>query len=223
MLVNNSPTITYPLEGVPPTTFIQRLQRLFFGKEPSRTTHTGISTSLLGLGDPRTKLFTLRRTRESVLRDAAEMQNNDPRWASVLDAIARDATLGGFAFCFHNEGRLRRPKGVPQAQRILEAFTKQSGLMDKLEGWTRALIRDGDLFTELIVEEETQKPVGVKKLDTRITVPAVNEKGGWIYGPERAYYQTDGTTENAKTWFAEWQIVHAKWGADEGIFSERVS
>lgn len=212
----NEQGVMRPLEGTAPSSFVKRIQNAFFGRAEPETTLIGLSKALMGIGDQRTKLWTVRRTREAILADAKKMQDEDPRWASILDAIARDATLGGFDLSFHSGGKIRRGRGVPKAKQILEQFIKQASIPDKLEGWCRALVRDGDLFGELVVDKDTQKPVNVKKLDPRITVPAKNAKGGWLYGPQQAYYQTDGMTDTAKTWFAEWQVVHVKWGADEG-------
>lgn len=218
MLMSNADErgITRALEGAAPSTFVQRIQNAFFGRAEPKTTLIGLSTALPGIGDQRSKLWTIRRAREAILADAKQMQDTDPRWASILDAIARDATIGGFDLSFHSGGKFRRTRGVPRAQQVLQQFIKLAGIDDKLEGWAKALVRDGDLFTELVVDKKTGKPTNAKKLDARITVPAKNKRGGWLHGPHEAYYQTDGITDTAKTWFAEWQIVHVKWGGDEG-------
>jgi len=188
-----------PLSGKEPDSFVVRLQNLFFPKGPTRSTAAGVSAPMPGFGDQRSRLWTLRRTREGVLADAKKMQDTDPRWASILDAIARDATLDGYDLYFHSGGKLRRSRGIPRAHNLLNEFGKQAEIPEKLEGWTRALVRDGDIFVELIVDKEDGLPIGAKKLDARITVPAKNAKGGWLHGPEMAYYQTDGMSDTPQT------------------------
>ena len=156
--------------------------------------------------------FGAQRDRRSKVLDCREMANDDPRAKQSIATLARDVTKGGFALTISG------PRAA-DAQAAADALIKRLDLFTRLDDWTRLTLRDGDSFLELGVAgsneivEATRKPTLEM---TRFTddFDRFYDAGQAFYWSDRPVY-SDGVPNDA-TWFAEWQIVHARWDRDDG-------
>jgi hypothetical protein len=159
-----------------------------------------------------------RRDRIAVCR---EMYDTDTRAKQVISTLARDIVRGGFDV--EIEGLTGgRPRGGSQEAEALEiatALQERIALNQRLDDWTRYAMRDGDIFLELGVDsdmnitEATRKPTLEMRRNSDTTDRFVD--------PQRAFWQaaawaTDGEPPSDAVWYAEWQMIHARWEHDEG-------
>ncbi len=150
--------------------------------------------------------------RRSVVAACREMYRTDPRARGVIRTLARDMVRGGFTV--EAEG----PQGV-RAEEGAEELIERLGLAQRLDDWVRLTLRDGDSFLELSVNgrneivEVTRKPT--------LQVRRNSGEDDRFTDPTGAFWMADeiwmgmGAPADA-LWFAEWQMIHARWDHDEG-------
>lgn len=154
--------------------------------------------------------FRADRERAQIMHTCRKMYADDTRAKGVLKAIARDAIKGGFRVMVTNN---------LIAQEIAEALTRRLKLVSVLDDWVRMTLRDGDSFIEVGIDEElnisavTRKPT----LQMRRNSDATDR----FSDPARAFWQSSEVwyTQEAPReaiWYAEWQMIHARWDHDEG-------
>lgn len=153
--------------------------------------------------------FTAETTRAGVMRKCREMYANDSRARKMLRVLARDLVKGGFTLNCDDA----------QALEIAEALRTRLSLDQHLDDWVRLTARDGDSFLELAVDDQlliadvSRKPTLEMHRDSNSQDTFDN--------PEKAYWWADEiwTGQAAPSdaiWFADWQIIHARWEHDEG-------
>ena len=143
-----------------------------------------------------------------------EMYKTDPRARRIVSTLARDAVRGGFTLKVKNNAR---------AQEAGDGLAARLGLSSALVKWIRQGVRDGDLFLELGVNEARE----IAKVTRKPTLQmhrASNAADGFDE-PRMAFWWADqmwagigalGTAAPLDAvWFAEWQIVHARWDHDD--------
>lgn len=157
--------------------------------------------------------FSASYQRSELVRRCREMYANDPRAKKMHRVLARDIVKRGCMVVSEDAA----------AQEEASALIQRIGLNKLLDDWARLTARDGDSFLEIGVNEAmeivsvTRKPTlqMERNCDDRDRFP----------DPEHAYWYTDelyvglGTPkidDPGVIWFAEWQIVHARWEHDEG-------
>ena len=156
--------------------------------------------------------FTAQRDRRAVVTDSRDMLLEDPRPKQALATLARDVTKGGFTLS------ITGPRAA-QAQAAADALMRRLRLTSRLDDWARLTFRDGDTFLELGVAangeivEVTRKPA--------LEMFRWSDDFDRLYDPARAYYWTErptftGDPPGDAIFFAEWQMVHARWDRDEG-------
>jgi hypothetical protein len=150
--------------------------------------------------------------RRSVVLDCRQMVNDDPRAKQSLATLARDVAKGGFAVQV-NGAR------AAEAQAAADALIERLNLATRIDDWVKLTTRDGDSFLELgvtsdgTIAEVTRKPT----LEMYRASDAYDRFGD----PAKAYYWSEQVPFNDvppanAVWFAEWQIIHARWDRDEG-------
>ena len=156
---------------------------------------------------------TLSRDRHSQSAEIRTMVETDPRWDRMLYKLSSDASYKNFTVVVESADGKRMQK---QAQAIIDRTRHLIKDKQKLRGWTKGLLRDGDLFLQLIVDTETREITKAKKLAAEITHSRMDAEGNF---PEdkKPYYQKSplGLTE-AEREFEDWEIVHLKWDHEDG-------
>lgn len=152
--------------------------------------------------------YTVENDRTSRVRESRKIYEEDGRFEEIVNTLARDITKGRFQVEVDDEG----------AAQVAEDMRNRLALDDRLDDWSRLTFRDGDSFIEAGVTKDrllvdaTRKPT----LHMRRNSNAMDR----FDDPARAFWYADSTMQlqpDAKTiWFAEWQIIHARWMHDEG-------
>lgn len=158
------------------------------------------------------KLFQVEQDRRSIVSDCRQMYDLDTRAEGVIATLARDAIKGGFTV------NVKKGNNTKKAQTIATDLMTHLNLITRLDDWVRLTLRDGDSFLELsvdksgLIQQVTRKPTlqihrNSNNID-RFTDPT---QAYWL-GDEAWLFQPGPDA----IWFADWQIVHARWKHDEG-------
>lgn len=156
--------------------------------------------------------FSVDRDRRSKVDDVRKMYGEDSRARGSIQTLARDATKGGF------ELRVEGPR-AEEAQAIAEELISRLSLFSRLDDWTRLTLRDGDSFLEVAADRQGLI-VHVSRKPT-LEMHRWSDEFDQFHDVGRAFYWTDkmwpgDVPPSDATFFAEWQIVHARWDRDEG-------
>lgn len=178
---------------------------------PAATTTREVPTPPL----PSTALqaFQVERDRHAVITLVRRMVDEDPRAAGVLQTLARDATRGGFSV------KVKRGAGSGTANQIAAELIERLGLLELITDWVELTLRDGDSFLEVTVDAAGDI-VAVTRKPTLQLHRASDDRDAFP-DPARAYWWADELytgmdAPRDATWFADWQIVHARWAHDTG-------
>lgn len=147
------------------------------------------------------------------VRDSRAMVADDTRPKEIISTLARDVVKGGF--------RVVVSKGVDvkKAQTIADELQQRLRLVSRLDDYCRLTFRDGNSFLELSVErggqivELTRKPTLLMRRNSN--------QYDRFDDPRRAYWYSEEPwwlpePPADALWFADWQIIHARWDHDEG-------
>jgi len=150
--------------------------------------------------------------RKAIVKACREMYANDPRGEAVITTLGRDIVRGGF------DVEVTAPAGqAERAEQIADDLTVRLDLAQRLDDWVRLTLRDGDSFLELSVDDSlnisqvTRKPT--------LEVRRYSNSRDQFDDPRRAFWQGDEWAVEPPgdaVWFAQWQIIHARWAHDEG-------
>lgn len=194
---------------------IDRVSAIFRRRAPQdgrQTTsdelETGRPVSSLALVDA----WRAATDRQSLVRACREMYRTDPRARGVINTLARDMVRGGFTV--EVRGGDRR---AAEAQAVADALVDRLDLLRRLDDWIRLSLRDGDSFLELAVDggleiaDVSRKPA--------LEVRRNSDDRDQFADPRRAFWQAHTWAQTPPAdaiWFAEWQLIHARWDHDEG-------
>jgi hypothetical protein len=149
--------------------------------------------------------------RREAITECRRMYREDPRAKGIVSTLARDITQAGFVV----------ETGDPRATEIAQDLVKRLKLQSRLDDWSRLAFRDGDCFLELGVSEQQRIDVVSRKPTLRIH--RNSDDRDQFADPTRAYWMPRrpfgaalGREPQDAIWFADWQIVHARWDHDEG-------
>src|SRR5690606_3871990 len=138
--------------------------------------------------------------------------DDDPRPEQVLATLARDVMKGGFALDVSGER-------AEAALEVANALVERLGLATRLDDWVRLTLRDGDSFLEIGVTEAGE----VAEVTRKPTLEMVRNSNAYdrFDDAARAFFWSSMPgialgTDSDVVWFAEWQVVHARWSHDEG-------
>jgi hypothetical protein len=122
--------------------------------------------------------------------------------------MARDIVRGGFVLRTENE----------EALRIAMDLEMRLALDGRLDDYVRLAARDGDLFLQVVINE-TLEIMDISRKPTLHTHRASNQADEFD-NPEKAYWMGESIYSQeapaGATWFADWEIIHARWEHDEG-------
>jgi hypothetical protein len=153
--------------------------------------------------------FKAETTRADTVIKCREMYDTDPRAKKMIKTIARDLMKGGYVVKTDDQ----------QALTSAEDLRKRLNLDQRLDDWIRRAARDGDAFLEASVDRSRQIVMVTAK--PTLQMHRESDEYDQFPDPTRAYWYADkwqsfGGPPKDALWFAEWQIVHARWDHDEG-------
>lgn len=153
--------------------------------------------------------FRQESDRRSLVLACKEMYKLDPRVKKMHRVLARDLVRGGFMVKTTNK---------PAAE-VASQLQSRLGLHQKCEDWVRLSARDGDSFLELAIDGQMNIAQVSRKPTLRMH--RASNSADQFSDPARAFWMDNGEIfasqepgENA-IWFAEWQMIHARWDHDE--------
>ena len=156
---------------------------------------------------------TLSRDRHSQSAEIRTMVETDPRWDRMLYKLSSDASYKNFTVVVESADGKRMQK---QAQAIIDRTRHLIKDKQKLRGWTKGLLRDGDLFLQLIVDTENREIVRAKKLAAEITHSRMDAEGNFPKDKKPYYQKSPLSLTESEREFEEWEIVHLKWDEEDG-------
>lgn len=160
------------------------------------------------------RLFSAESDRASIVKLARRMAKDDPRADAALNAVARDVTRGGF--------RVQVPQqpNAARARQIANDLIDRLNLTQTTDDMVRETLRDGDGFYELaidadgLIQSATRKPT--------LEMRRLSDLQDRFADPTRAFCWNDevfmllGLPPRDAVYFAEYQIIHARWAHDSG-------
>ncbi|WP_340701662.1 portal protein [Brevibacillus borstelensis] len=182
--------------------------------------------------------FNVATDRISTIREVRELIKTDLRFKMTNLRVAADATRGGCRVIVqgseaHRTHLKRQGKQLPKrlvpganiAQQVIDDFMRRTKLSVKSEEHLRALLRDGDLFLNPIIDLSSGLILDVRRAPA-LTMKRNSNEYGDFPDPERAFSQIDPRTQiNAlmdigppgvsRTDFALFQMNHIRWLAEE--------
>lgn len=161
---------------------------------------------------PAVMKLRLNYDRRSLIKDSRKMYGDDSRIEGIINTLARDAVKGGLIV------KVKKASDPAKAQRVADEMISRLHLLTRLDDWVRLTLRDGDSFLEnsvdgdFFIQEVTRKPT--------LEMNRNSNEMDRFDDPLRAYWWGEaswaGLIPKEAIWFADWQIVHARWGHDEG-------
>ena len=153
-----------------------------------------------------------RHKRHQLLMEMKRMAQDDPRVNRILYKLSSDATENSFSVNVEDAPgqRVRR-----EAQAVIDRCRHLIDDREHLRGWVESLLRDGDLFLQLMVSRD-REIVQVKKLAAEMTYSRLNAKGEFPEN-QKPFYQARGLFDHEILGeFEDWEVVHAKWRSEDG-------
>jgi hypothetical protein len=194
---------------------VQRIQGLFSRSsgapgEKAGATEMGVTTT----ASPSTEsfdLWSLRYERQAIIEDVSRLLLEDTRIDRAAWRTAREATRKGFkALVQKTSSRGTHAGRSNRAQAIIDETIRTCGLDDPdwLAGMAYALMRDGDLFPQRVVDGG--KLVALKRMPA-ISMERNTDSQDRFFDDDRAFTQLDIQTQQTVADFASWQIGHYRW------------
>jgi len=162
--------------------------------------------------------FRVDQDRLVVIKDANEMYHNDDRVKGIVDKAAGGATYGGFTV------DVTDAQGA-KAEAVQGALSETVELFGKLKANVKKGLIEGDLFLQVVVSGD--KIVKLVKMPANTIRRNSNELDEFddslkafaqVDSMTGAAYALDLNTADVDVWFAEWQIVHARWNHLDGRY-----
>lgn len=190
---------------------IDRFQKLFAPVEAQETRATAVMPPQKPVN--LYQKFVTERDRKSIVEDCRAMYADDPRARGVINTLVRDAVKGGF------EIAVEGGQGIA-AQQIADELIERVNLFTRLDDWGRLTLRDGDSFLEVIADN-FGRIVDLSRKPT-LEMHRNSDEYNQFIDPMKAYYWVDKTWGVMDTpppdavYFADWQMIHARYNGDEG-------
>jgi len=142
-------------------------------------------------------------TRRERMTACQAMAESDPRVMAVIRKLSADATKGGFDIVVSDDG----------AQQIAEDVVKRLRLEGQMYDWLTEAQINGDLFIEVSLKGRDIVALTLKPPSEMVRL---SDSQDIFTDPQRAYNQAEfqygyPTPDNGIT-FADWQIIHARYG-----------
>lgn len=186
---------------------IDRITSLFRQKRPMTTADETALAQPVSATHFVNKLRTSNE-RLAVIKASRKIYAQDTRAESIMQTLARDAVAGGFMVDADDDN----------AAEIAHDLRDRLKLNGRLDDWSRLTFRDGDTLLELGVTNDLEIVEVTRKPTTLMN--RNSDKTDRFADPTRAFWFSERSWLNKPPpdalWFAEWQIIHARWNHDEG-------
>ncbi len=157
--------------------------------------------------------IAVKNDRKSKIQDCREMDETDPRIERCHTLLATDASVNGFQINIVS-GLTEKIK--TDAKVIIDTTQSKCNIQSNINGWSRDMLVEGDLFGEIGIDESAQEVTKIKKLEPLITFTNVDQYGKTPEG-KPAYKQTDPYIyEQIIAEFWHYQIAHTGWKKRDG-------
>ncbi len=184
------------------------------------------------------EMFKVATDRMHVIEDVNKLcsENGDIRFQRANQLIAADATIGGFSVIVQGseKDKVRKKRqgktltyssaGTNQAQQVIDDFLLRTKLNRLSMQHAAALLREGDLFLNVLVDLQQGLVTQIRRVPTLSIKKNVDEYGEF-FDPERAFSQFDTLNPTALQFlrppecsrrdFAIYQMNHIRWMPDE--------
>lgn len=187
-------------------TLVDQIRALFKRSKPDAEQTTTSKAAPPSYSDAIAR-FTAETSRAAIVKKCREMYAGDPRARKMIRMLARDLVKGGYVLTCSDH----------RAVEIAEGLRARLSLDQRLDDWVRLSLRDGDSFLELGVNQRMEISEVTRK--PTLQVRRSSDDYDRFLDPERAFWQADSIyidPPKDAVWFAEWQIIHARWEHDEG-------
>jgi len=185
-----------------------------------------------------TELFRIAQDRYHVIKEVNQLcgENGDIRFQRANALIGEDATKGGFSIIVNasTKDAKRKQKQLKQTteisvesekvQKIVDDFLERTRLHILCTEHARALLREGDLFLNVIVDKKSGLITEIKRAPALTMKRNVDEYGNFIDN-KKAFSQIDTSQiyqmagekapKESRKDFALYQINHIRWLCDE--------
>lgn len=155
--------------------------------------------------------FSAEHGRRAIVEEARRMAEDDPRVKGILETLARDTVKTGFALTVDG------PRAQEAERVALELFDRLN-FQDRLERWVKSTLRDGDTFLEVLVNTN----LDVVDLSRKPTLEMHRNSDEFdrFADSAKAFFWTDKLWSGSEppadaVWFAEWQVIHARYQEDD--------
>lgn len=183
-------------------------------------------------------MFRIAQDRYSIIKDVNYLcsANGDLRFQRANSLIGEDATKSGFSIVVNgsNKDRQRKLKqgrtikrlapSADKVQKVLDDFLERTQLHILCTEHAKALLREGDLFLNVVVDLKSGLVLQIKRAPALTIKKNINEYGEFI-DINRAYSQIDTSQiyqlyhseppEGSRVDFPIYQMNHIRWLADE--------
>jgi len=158
--------------------------------------------------------FRADTERRQIVQTCQRMYRTDTRAKKMLRTLARDVVKGGFVVKVEGDGEVER-----RAAEIAQALQKRLDVEARLDDWVRLTMRDGDSFLEVGINERMEIAEVTRK--PALQMHRNSDEADRFPDPTRAFWWADEiwtgqAPPRDAVWFAEWQVVHARWDHDTG-------
>lgn len=151
--------------------------------------------------------YQAEQERIAWVKRARKEYDEDPRAGAIIDTLARDAVKNGFQVEVDDV----------KAAAIIESLRTRLKLDMRLDDWGRLTFRDGDSFLELGVTADGEIAIVTRK--PTLGMHRNSDNSDRFVDPRMAYWYGEPhqmSPDKQTLWFADWQIIHARWHHDEG-------
>jgi len=150
--------------------------------------------------------LTAERERVAIVRKCNEMYETDPRAEAAINTLARDIVKGGYV--------VKVTRGNSQAEDVAGALYERLTIASTIDDWVRETLIEGDSMLENGIDDEglIQKVTRKPTLKMRRNSNRADE----FDDPRKAFWYADEMFAGLEPprdalWFAQWQIIHARW------------
>lgn len=147
--------------------------------------------------------------RRKIYEECWSMYSDDARIAAAIDTTAGSSTNGSFTIQFNKNDSINE-NIIKDAEKISDDFIMKADIHNKVPGIAKELILLGDVFLEVVIDEDNLEIVDLKKLPARSIVRNEDEYGNLIN-----FHQEDELQQKIVT-FEPWQILHMRWNHFSG-------
>ena len=155
----------------------------------------------------------LKQDRRSKLKEIHDMLGVDPRIDRYLSKLVSDASHKGCTVVVESADS---DPDIENAQAVIDRTLKNINIQKNLQGWTKGLLRDGDLFLQLVVDAKESEVVRAKKLAAEMTFTRMNAEGNYPKDKLPYYQESRLLYGEVLREFEEWEVVHARWDYEDG-------